>query len=350
MPHMAVEGEAFGALPDGRPARLYTLENRHLRVRITDFGGRMVSIEAPDRDGMRDHVLLGFESAADFAIAGGSFGALLGRTANRISGGRFTLDGQTWDLSKNEDGSTLHGGAVGFGKVLWTAAHRDDTSLAFDHVSPDGDQGFPGTLSVRATYRLEDDTLRLDLEAETTRPTQVNLSAHPYFNLAGPAAIDMLDHEITLFADAFLPTDARQIPTGERRLVDGTPFDFRRPVSVATRIRQADPQLLIGKGYDHCFILTDDGEGQLRPAARVRHPGSGRVLELLTTQPALQFYTGNNLNGSVAGRDGTYRQSAGFALEAQGFPDAPNRPEFPTAILRPGARYRQTIAYRFTTA
>jgi aldose 1-epimerase len=340
--------EPFSDMPDGRHAMLYTLANERLRVRITDFGGRIVSVEAPDRNGKRDHVVLGFESVSAYASAGGSFGALLGRTANRIAGGRFTLDGQLYELARNEGSSTLHGGPVGFDKVFWQVADSEAARLVLVHVSPDGDQGFPGKLSARAAYRLDGDTVWLVLEAETTKPTPVSLSAHPYFNLAGPESANVLDHEATINAAIFLPTDKAQIPTGELRPVDETPFDFRTPMRLGARIRQPDPQLLFGKGYDHYFILDRSREPTPRLAALVREPRSGRVLEVLTTQPGIQLYTGNNLNGTVAGRGGTYRQSAGFAFEPQGYPDAPNQPGFASTILRPGTRYRQVIGYRFT--
>lgn len=340
--------EPFGHTPDGRAAALYTLQNEHIRVRVTDFGGRIVSVEAPDRTGRRNHVLLGFDNVADYANAGGSFGALLGRSANRIAGGRFQLDGHIYELSKNEGDVTLHGGKIGFGKVFWRADAFDSSKLVLGHVSPDGDQGFPGELTVCATYTLQGRSLSLTLDAATTKATPVNLSAHPYFNLAGVSAGDILDHEITIAADRFLPTDAKQIPTGEIRRVDQTAFDFRQPVPAGARIRQADPQLLFGKGYDHYFVLGKDHGAMSRVAASARHPQSGRVLEIFTTQPGTQFYTGNNLNGSIVGRGGAYRQAAGFAFEPQGFPDAPNQAKFPTTILRPGAAYREAIKYRFT--
>ncbi|HEX3995525.1 MAG TPA: aldose epimerase family protein [Acetobacteraceae bacterium] len=338
--------EPFGQLPDGRPATLFTLENSHLRVRITDFGGRMVSIEAPDRNGIRDHVLLGFDDVAAYSDHGGSFGCLLGRYANRIAGAAFTLDGQTFPLSKNSGDLTLHGGAVGFNRLFWTVASAKTDpvpTLILNLVSPDGDQGFPGEVTAQATYRLDADSLSLALEARTTRPTVINLSAHPYFNLGGPACGDVLGHEATIAADAFLPTDAEQLPSGEIRPVAGTPFDFRTPTLLGARIRQPDPQLYHGLGYDHCFVLrTHD------PAMRVHDPATGRVLEIHTDQPGLQVYTGNKLTGTFAGHGGVvYRQSAGLALEPQDFPDAPHHPNFPSTTLRPGEVYHRTIRYRF---
>ena len=336
----------FGETADGHRASLFTLQNQNLRVRITDYGGRIVSVEAPDRSGRRDHVVLGFDSVADYAGAQGAFGALLGRNANRIAGGRFTLDGRSYELSRNEGDSTLHGGKVGFDKVFWKVDRCDATNFVLNFVSPDGDQGFPGELSVRATYSLRDQALWLALEAKTTKATPVSLSAHPYFNLAGVSSGDVLDHEITIAADAFLPTDEKQIPTGEIRPVDGTVFDFRQPMSAASRIRHAEQQLRYGKGYDHFFVLGKGLGRTPRFAARARDPKSGRVLEIYTTQPGTQFYTGNNLNGSVFGRGGAYRQSAGLAFEPQGFPDAPNQPTFPKTVLRPGAIYREAMEYR----
>lgn len=337
----------FGRTPDGRAATLYTLESDSLRVCITDFGGRLTALEMLQPNGGATHVLLGFDDVAAYVRAARPFGALLGRVSNRIGGGCFLLDGKRYALVRNEGNNTLHGGGV-FGNVFWKVAEADRAHLTLTHVSADGDQGFPGELRVRAAYRLDGATLWLDYEAQTDRPTVVSLSAHPYFNLAGIATGDVLDHEYTLAADTFLPTDAQQIPTGERRPVDGTPFDFRRPMSAAARIRLPDPQLVYGKGYDHYFILAPAEGCAPRLAARARDPASGRTLEIHTTQPGLQFYTGNNLNGTIAGRGGIYRQSAAFAFEPQGFPNAPNTPEFPSVVLRPGEVYRHGIGYRFS--
>jgi aldose 1-epimerase len=294
-------------------------------------------------------VVLGFDDVAEYVSAGGSFGALLGRTANRIGGGAFTLDEHTYRLSRNEEYATLHGGRQGFDKLFWRVEEAGDAHLLLALVSPDGDQGFPGELSAKARYSVEGNTLRLSLESVTSKPTPVSLSAHPYFNLAGVSAGDIFGHKIAIAANAFLPTDRQQIPTGEIRPVDDTVFDLRQPTVIGTRIRRADPQLLVAKGYDHYFVLSEAPGDALRVAALVFDPQSGRTLEVLTTQPGTQFYTGNNLTGSVAGRGGAYRQSAGLAIEPQGFPDAPNRPEFPSSVLRPGTVYRQVITYRFTT-
>jgi aldose 1-epimerase len=343
--------EAFGQTSDGRAATLYTLRSARLRVQITDFGGRMVRIQAPDRHGQQGDVLLGFDTVQAYRANGGAFGALLGRSANRIAGASVTIDGQRYGLSKNNGDATLHGGAAGFDKVFWTVTAAEDgpgPRLVLTHVSADGDQGFPGTLTAQASYQLVDDTLSLAFEARTTKPTIVNLSAHPYFNLAGTANADVLNHEVTIPADAFLPTGAAQIPTGELRPVAGTPFDFRQPGPLGRRIRLADPQLFYGLGYDHCFVLGTDSPAMPGLAVRISDPNSGRVLEIHTDQPGVQVYTGNKLAGAFAGHGGIiYRQSAGVALEAQGFPDAPNHAHFPSTVLRPGETYRRIIRYRF---
>ena len=340
----------FGELPDRGSAVLFMLENSHIRVRISDYGGRIVSLEAPDTRGRRESVVLGFDSAQAYQAAGLPFGALLGRNANRIGGGCFMLDGKTYHLSKNENGSILHGGAVGFDKIIWEAVDIDATRLALRYVSPDGDQGFPGEVTVNATYHLDGDTLWLEFEARTTKPTPLSLSAHPYFNLAGAGTGDIYGHEIEIRADHFLPTDDRQIPLGEIRSVAGTAFDFRSAKPAGADIRTPDRQLLIARGYDQYFVLRDSPPGKPRLAARARDPRSGRVLEILTTQPGLQFYTANNLDGSLAGRGGAYRQSDAFAFEPQGFPDAPNHPEFPSTVVRPGETYCELIGYRLTAS
>lgn len=344
----------FGTTPAGSPAQVFTLESDALRVRITDFGGRMVSIEAPDRAGQRGHVLLGFKDAETFGSAGGSFGTLLGRYANRIGGG-FTLDGTHVELpATSEGGVTSHGGPHNFSRVVWqvvSATGGATPELVLRHVSPDGDQGFPGELTATATYRVEGDSLSLTLEASTTRPTVVNLAVHPYFNLRGTAAGDCLDHVITIPAKHYLPTDKRQIPTGEIAPVFGTVFDFTTPQAFAARIRQPDAQLLLAGGYDHCFVTGEGPSAEPILALRAEDPESGRVMELYTQQPGVQVYTGNKLVGYAVGQEGVvYRQAAGFAVEPQNLPDAPNKPNFPSAVLRPGEAYSRTSRYRFTTA
>lgn len=336
----------LGTAPGNQPVGLIRLANDKLRVGLTNYGARMLSIEAPDRDGRFDHVLLGFDRA-DMVLKAGSFGAVLGRYANRIAKGRFTLDGTTYQLSVNDGENTLHGGKAAFAKLFWTVADRSADAVTMTLRSPDGDQGFPGSLDVTATYTLEPDALRLDLAATTNKATPVNLSAHPYFNLAGADALDCCDHLLQVDASHVLPTDAGQIPTGERLSVEGTPFDFRAPTAIGPRIRGDDPQLLFARGYDHCFVLDGDA-GTLRRAGRLTHPASGRTLEIETDCAGLQVYTGNSLNGSLVGHGGTYRMTAGLALEAQAFPDAPNQPHFPSTILRPGERFSATIRHRFS--
>jgi aldose 1-epimerase len=344
----AVMTASFGRV-DGREACLFTLDNGEITARVTDYGGRLVSIEAPDRSGRRADVLLGFGDAVAYAQTPGSFGALLGRNANRIADATIVIDSHRYHLSENENGSTLHGGAVGFDKRFWAVGTFDKRTLSLTLRSENGDQGFPGDVEVIATYRLAGPELRLVFDARTNQRTPLSLSAHPYFNLEASATPDCLDHRIQIFAQAYLPTDKRQIPTGERRSVAGTPFDFTEPHAIGKRIRVLDQQLQYGRGYDHYFILPDTDGGTLQLAARAHAVGSGRILEILTTQPGLQFYTGNNLDGSTAGRQGLYRQSAGFAFEPQGFPNAPNQPDFPSTILQPGDLYHEEIIYRFRT-
>jgi aldose 1-epimerase len=339
---------SFGRV-NGEEAWLFTLENDEIRVRVTDYGGRLVSVETPDRAGRRGDVVLGFTDATAYAETQGGFGALLGRIANRIAGGVIVVDGNEYQLSTNENGSTLHGGPVGFGRRFWSVTTTDKQALTLYLRSEDGDQGFPGDVEVIATYRIIGPELQLGFDARTSRPTPLSLSAHPYFNLEGSATPDCLDHRVQIYAPVYLPTDRRQIPTGERRPVAETPFDFTSPRTIGERIRVSDPQLRYGRGYDHYFILPDADRGALQLAARVHAIGSGRILEILTTQRGLQFYTGNKLDGSACGREGLYRQSAGFALEPHGFPNAPNQPDFPSTILRPGELYHEEIIYRFRT-
>ena len=337
----------LGSGPDGDPFGIVTLANDRLRVGLTNYGARLLSIETPDRDDKWDHVLLGFDDPA-MILKAGSFGAVLGRYANRIAKGRFTLDGTAYQLSVNDGENTLHGGKAAFAKRFWTLTTRTPSSAVFTLASADGDQGFPGAVDAVATYTLEDTALRLVLAATTDRPTPLNLSSHPYFNLAGAAALDVCDHLLAVDADRFLPTDAGQIPTGELRPVAGTPFDFRTPQRIGDRIRDPDPQLLVARGFDHCFIL-DGQPGTLRRACRLMHPESGRILEIETDRDGLQVYTGNSLNGSLIGHGGTYRMTAGLALEAQAYPDAPNHPNFPSTILRPGDEFTATIRHVFST-
>lgn len=338
--------DILGRSESGEDVGLVRLGHEGFRVGLTNFGARMLSIEVADRSGRMDHVLLGF-NRADMILKAGSFGAVLGRFANRIADGRFSLDGQTYQLSQNDGTSTLHGGKKAFSKKFWTLERRDAQTAVFALESPDGDQGFPGRLEARATYIVSGTELTLELHATVDKPCPVNLSAHPYFNLAGADAHDVNDHWLQVYGDAYLPTDAHQIPTGELQDVGGTPFDFREPVRIGTRVRGDDEQMLVARGFDHCFVL-DGAAGSMRRAARLEHPPTGRILEVETDRPGLQVYTGNSLDGSLVGHGGTYRMTAGLALEAQLFPDAPNQPAFPSTILRPGETFAATIKYRFS--
>jgi aldose 1-epimerase len=295
------------------------------------------------------NVVLGAVDLAGYAASDAHFGALIGRYANRIAGGRFKLDGQTYQLPRNEGRNTMHGGPEGFDRRVWRVEAADATSLTLAYRSPDGEQGFPGNLDVTVTYRLEDDdTLAIDYAAVTDRPTIVNLTNHSYFNLAGEGAGSALGHVVTVAADTLLETDAEQIPTGAILPVAGTPFDFRTATALGARIRAAHPQLALAHGYDHTYVLG--GDGTLRVVARAVDPESGRCLTVATTQPGLQLYTANMLDGTVTGSGGgLYRAGDAVCFEAQGFPDAPNHPDFPSTVLRPDAPFRATTTYRFGT-
>lgn len=334
----------FGHTADGTPAHLYTLEGGGVTVRITNFGGIITHIETPDRTGQMADIALGFDSLDGYLGEHPYFGATIGRCANRIANACFELDGVTCRLAANDDANCLHGGLVGFDKVVWRCVEADDQRLVLTHTSPDGDEGFPGALTCRLTCKLGNDgALTLDLAATCDRATVVNLTNHSYFNLAGHNAGTVLDHVVTLDAEAFTPVGDDLIPTGDIRQVTGTPLDFTSPGTIGDRI--AD----MGPGYDHNLVLDSKG-GQLHRAAHVRHPGTGRVLEVFTTEPGIQFYTGNFLDGTVIGKDGAaYPRHGAFCLEPQKYPDSPNQPTFPSPVLRPGDTYRHTMVFRFST-
>jgi aldose 1-epimerase len=346
-----IERKPFGTAPGGGAAELFTLQRGALTVAVTNWGGHVVSIRVPDREGQTADVALGYPDAAGYFSDPAFLGALVGRYANRIARGEFSLGGRTYSLARNNGPNALHGGPGGFHMRLWTArivTGADGDAVELTYVSPDGEEGYPGTLTATVVYSLTaDGGLRIDYSATTDRETIVNLTNHTYFNLAGEGSGDVLGHEIEIEADAFTPVDATLIPTGEIRPVAGTPFDFRRPTAIGARIGASDPQLEAGGGYDHNFVIRGE-PGKLRLAARVHEPKSGRVLEVRTTQPGVQFYSGNFLDGTIVGPSGRrYERRSGFCLETQHFPDSPNQPGFPSVVLKPGERYHQTTVYRF---
>ncbi|MCX7817883.1 MAG: galactose mutarotase [Kiritimatiellae bacterium] len=353
---MTVTSQPWGEA-DGRRVQLFTLDNgRGLKMRVTNYGGIIVSLEVPDRDGRPADVVLGFDRLADYLAGHPYFGALIGRYGNRIAGGRFVLDGVEYRLATNNAPGgipcSLHGGLRGFDKAVWEAEpvrERNAVGLRLRHTSRDGDEGYPGTLRVTVHYWLTaDHALRITYEAITDKPTPVNLTQHSYFNLAGHDGGPILDHELQILADRFTPIDAGLIPTGELRPVEGTPMDFRTPTRIGARINQPDEQLRFGGGYDHNWVINGPA-GTLRKAAVVHEPRSGRVMEVFTTEPGLQFYSGNFLDGSNVGKGGVvYQHRTGFCLETQHFPDSPNKPQFPSTILRPGQTLRSETVYRFS--
>jgi aldose 1-epimerase len=338
----------FGRTKAGEAVTAYTLARGDLRVEILDYGGIVRRIECPDRAGRRANVVLGARDLAGYEASDAHFGALIGRYANRIADGRFSLDGQVHRLPTNEGRNTMHGGPKGFDRRVWRVEAVEAHRLTLGYRSPDGEQGFPGTLEVTVTYRLEaEGALAIDYAAVTDRPTVLNLTNHSYFNLAGEGAGDVLGHEVHIAADAVLVTDDAQIPTGALMPVAGTPFDFQSPATLGARIRAAHPQLALAHGYDHTYVLG--GDGTLRTVAWARDPVSGRRLNVATTQPSLQLYTANMLDGAVTGSGGgLYRAGDAVCFEAQGYPDAPNHPDFPSTVLRPGERFAATTAYRFS--
>ena len=344
----------YGTLPDGTTVEQFSLMNAHgTCVRVLTYGGIVTALETADRTGRRANIVLGCADLDGYRAASGRFGAIIGRYANRIAQARFTLDDVAVELDRNDPPNSLHGGTAAFDRVVWHAVAADTPNgawLALRHVSPHGAGGFPGTLEVEVRYSLgADDALRIDYEAETDRSTVVNLTHHGYFNLAGEGTGDVYGHELTILADAFTPVDATLIPTGELRPVDDTPFDFRAPAPIGARLAAADEQIRIARGFDHNFVLRPAGPPAPRLAARVREPASGRVMDVLTTEPGMQLYTANALNGALRGSGGRpYGRGAGLCLETQHFPDSPNQPGFPSTVLRPGERFRSTTVFRFS--
>ena len=349
----AVTSTPFGTAPDGGAVDLFTLRNASgVELALMTFGATIVSLTAPDRDGRFDDIVLGHDSLAGYIEESPYFGAVVGRYGNRIGAGTFELDGQTYDLAKNNPPNHLHGGLVGFDKVIWEAESfvgEDHSGVRLTYESADGEEGYPGALLAHVTYTLTDaGEVVVDYYATADKATPINLTQHSYFNLAGEG--DILSHELMLNAGHYTPVDSTLIPTGEIRSVEGTPFDFLRPVAIGARIDQDDRQLLLGGGYDHNFVL-DSGGDTLGLAARVVEPSTGRVLEVHTTEPGVQFYTGNFLDGLITGKDGRqYFRRSGFCLETQHFPDSPNKPDFPSTILRPGESYVSRTVFSFSVA
>ncbi len=341
----------FGKTPDGTAVRIYTMTNRNgLEARITNYGGIVVSLKTPDRTGAMADIVLGFDSLAGYTSPQHSyFGALIGRYGNRIGHARFTLDGTQYKLAANNGENSLHGGVRGFNKVIWTPRELPDGGLELTYLSKDGEEGYPGNLKMTVEYHLTDaNELKIGYAATTDKDTVLNPTNHSYFNLKGAGSGDILDHMVTLNADRFTPVDAGLIPTGELRPVQGTPFDFRKATAIGARIEQSDEQLKFGKGYDHNWVLNKNGAAPSL-SARVEEKTTGRILEVLTDQPGVQFYTGNFLDGSVKGKDGkAYGRRSAFCLETQHFPDSPNQPKFPSTVLKPGQRFHSTTIYRFS--
>lgn len=340
----------FGFMPDGRPVTLYTLANRQgMLVKVSDFGGIITEIHVPDRHGELGDVVLGFDSLEDYLNDSDYFGALIGRYANRIRGGRFELDGAVVELEVNNGGNHLHGGPGGFHRALWQAAafaSDDSVGITLAYRSADGEQGYKGNLDVQVTYELNgDNEFSMRFAATSDRPTPVNLTQHSYFNLAGKG--DILDHCLCIDADAYLPIGPDAIPLGISTPVAGTPFDFRTPRLIGERIDEKHAQLSNAGGYDHTFVLNKPQGALVTRAARLEDPGSGRWLEVLTQEPGLQCYSGNFLDGSARGKGREFHYRSGLCLEPQHFPDSPNQPHFPNTVLRPGQRYATMSAYRF---
>jgi aldose 1-epimerase len=346
-----VTSEPFGKMPDGTPVEIFTLSDGAYEARIATYGGIVVSLKVPDRNGKPADVVLGFDNLDGYVAnfngpSDAFFGALIGRYANRIAHGSFTLDGQKYSLPLNNGENSLHGGPHGFNNVVWKAKPVAN-GVELSYLSRDGEAGYPGNLSATVRYTLVKGDLRIEYSATTDKDTVVNLTNHSYFNLAGQG--DILNHQLTLHASRFTPVDAGLIPTGELKSVDSTPFDFRKPTAVGARINADDAQLHLGRGYDHNWVLDTSG-GQLAEAAEVYEPTSGRVLKVLTDQPGIQFYSGNFLDGSIRGKGGKPDQlHAALCLETQHFPDSPNHPDFPSTELKPGERYHTVTVYSFSS-
>jgi aldose 1-epimerase len=348
-----IKPEAFHRTIDGSQVDLYTLKNSNgLAATITNYGGIVVSLTVPDKNGKLGDVVLGYDTLNDYIGSTPYFGALIGRYGNRIAKGKFTIDGVAYQLAQNNDSNALHGGRRGFDKAVWQAEKADTSdgpALKLTYTSKDGEEDYPGTLRCEVTYTLTNkNELKIEYSAETDKPTFVNLTHHSYFNLKDGGASDILGHELMIKASKFTPVDKGLIPTGELKPVAGTPFDFNKPTAIGARVENDDEQLKFGKGYDHNWVLDRQGK-DLELVASVYEPTSGRFMEVLTTEPGLQFYCGNFLDGTNIGKGGVaYQHRTGLCLETQHFPDSPNHPDFPTTELKPGEKYTQTTVYRFS--
>ncbi|HET9088184.1 MAG TPA: aldose epimerase family protein [Acidobacteriaceae bacterium] len=349
--HAAVQKKNFGTMPDGEKIDIYTLKDGPYKARVITYGARLVSLEVPDRDGKVADIVLGYSSLGPYLHDKKTyFGAVVGRYANRIAHGTFVLNGKRYHLPQNENGNTLHGGTVGFDQRVWKA-HEVPDGVELELVSKNGDQGFPGTLTTRVRYTLKKNVLSLDYKATSDADTVLNLTNHSYFNLAGEGNGTILGDILTIPAHAYTPVNKGLIPTGQFAPVAGTPFDFLKPMTVGKRINDPNEQLEIAKGYDENFVLPHQNQnGVLQEAARVYEPRSGRVMVVKTTQPGVQFYSGNFLDGTIHGKHGhVYPKHAGLCLETQHFPDSPNHPNFPTTELKPGQIFHQTTEWVFST-
>lgn len=337
---------------DGKPVTLYTLKNAQgSEAKIMNYGGIVQSLKVADRTGKRDDVVLGYDNVDGYIKVTPYFGCLVGRYGNRIGGAKFTLDGQTYTLATNNGPNSLHGGIKGFDKVVWNVVKATGNSLELQYLSKDGEEGFPGNLNVTAVYTLTDDNaLKLTFHATTDKATVVNLTHHSYFNLKGQGNGDILGHEVYINADKTTPVDSTLITTGEFADVTGTPFDFRKPTAIGARIDDPNPVLQYGPGYDHNWVVNQAKPGELTLQARVTEPTTGRVMEVWSDEPGLQFYAGNFLDGTITGKGGkVYQKRTGFCMEPQHYPDSPNKPQFPSVVLRPGQTYQNTIIYKFST-
>ena len=352
-PEMKIKKESFGEF-DGEKVEIYTLINANqVEIKITNYGGIVTSIKIPDKNGRFDDVVLGYNNLQDYINNNPYFGCIVGRYGNRIGQAKFTLEGKEFTLAKNDGENNLHGGLKGFDKVLWNAEPvigKDSQSLELTYLSKDGEEGFPGNLKVTVTYTLTNDNLfRIDYLATTDKDTIVNLTNHTYWNFAGEGSGDILEHELMLNADSFTPVDQGLITTGEIISVENTPMDFRKPTAIGDRIESDYDQLKFGGGYDHNWVLNAKEDDEPSLAATVYEPVSGRFMEIFTTEPGIQFYSGNFLDGSITGKSGkAYEFRNGFCLETQHFPDSPNKPEFPSVVLKPGETYKTTTIHKFS--